>query len=106
MHYHAAIEPDTDTEAFGVIVPDLPGCFSAGDTLEEAMAMTEDAIVTWIESAIHAGQDLPLPSDVDTLRGAHKEWNEWIWAVVKVDTSTLSGCQGIAVNKKSRSHQE
>lgn len=27
------IEEGTKTEAFGVVVPDLPGCFSAGDTL-------------------------------------------------------------------------
>ena len=38
MHYPIAIEPGTETTAFGVAVPDLPGCFSAGDTLDEAMA--------------------------------------------------------------------
>lgn len=38
MRYPVAIESGTETEAFGVVVPDLPGCFSAGDTMEEAMA--------------------------------------------------------------------
>lgn len=33
-----AIEPDDDNHAFGVVVPDLPGCFFAGDTLEQAYA--------------------------------------------------------------------
>jgi len=37
MYYPIAIEPGDDTHAFGVVVPDLPGCFSAGDTLDEAM---------------------------------------------------------------------
>jgi hypothetical protein len=37
MPYPIAIEPGNDTTAWGVVVPDLPGCFSAGDTLEEAM---------------------------------------------------------------------
>lgn len=37
MRYPVVIELGTDTTAFGVIVPDLPGCFSAGDTLDEAM---------------------------------------------------------------------
>jgi len=32
-----ALEPGTDTTAWGVAVPDVPGCFSAGDTMEEAM---------------------------------------------------------------------
>ena len=48
MRYPVAIEPGTETEAFGVVVPDLPGCFSAGDTMEEAMAKAEEAIAAWI----------------------------------------------------------
>ena len=84
MYYPVAIEPGTDTEAFGVVVPDLPGCFSAGDTLEEAMAMTEEAIIAWIETAIDAGQDIPQPSSIEALRKAHKEWKGWAWAAVKV----------------------
>ena len=34
MRYPVTIEPGTDTTAWGVVVPDLPGCFSVGDTLE------------------------------------------------------------------------
>ena len=89
MYYPVAIEPGTDTEAFGVVVPDLPGCFSAGDTLEEAMTMAEAAIVAWIETAIDAGQDIPQPSSIHALRKAHKAWKAWTWAVVKVDPAAL-----------------
>ena len=89
MYYPVAIEPGTDTEAFGVVVPDLPGCFSAGDTLEEAMAMAEEAIVAWIETAIDAGQDIPPASSIEALRKAHKEWKGWAWALVKVDPAAL-----------------
>jgi len=89
MYYPVAIEPGTDTEAFGVVVPDLPGCFSAGDTLEEAMALTEEAIVAWIETAIDTGQDIPQPSSIEALRKAHKEWKGWTWALVKVDPAAL-----------------
>lgn len=89
MYYPVAIEPGTDTEAFGVVVPDLPGCFSAGDTLEEAMALSEEAIVAWIETAIDAGHDIPQPSSIEALRKAHKEWKGWTWALVKVDPAAL-----------------
>ena len=34
MEYPIAIEPGDKTSAFGVIVPDLPGCYSAGDKSE------------------------------------------------------------------------
>ena len=33
MRYPIAIELGDEAQAFGVVVPDLPGCFSAGDTL-------------------------------------------------------------------------
>jgi predicted RNase H-like HicB family nuclease len=36
MKFTIVIEPGTRKSAFGVVVPDLPGCFSAGDTGEEA----------------------------------------------------------------------
>jgi predicted RNase H-like HicB family nuclease len=44
MPYPVAIEPGNDTTAWDVVVPDLPGCFSAGDTLEEAMTQAEEAV--------------------------------------------------------------
>ena len=89
MHYPFAIEPGTESEAFGVIVPDLPGCFSAGDTMEEAMAHAEEAIVTWIEMALDTGQEIPQPSSVEALRKKNKQWKTWVWAVVKVDPAVL-----------------
>lgn len=89
MHYPVAIEPGTETAAFGVVVPDLPGCFSAGDTMEEAIARAEEAIAAWIEVALDAGHDIPPPSSVEALRKKHKEWKAWVWAVVHVDPAVL-----------------
>ena len=37
MRYPCVIEPGDETHAFGVIFPDCPGCYSGGDTLEEAL---------------------------------------------------------------------
>ncbi len=45
MKFIVAIEPGTETSAFGVVVPDLPRCFSAGDTLDEALDNVRAAIV-------------------------------------------------------------
>ena len=58
MRYPITIEPGNDTTAWGVVVPDLPGCFSAGDTLEESMIQAEEAVIAWIEVALDAGQDI------------------------------------------------
>ena len=56
MRYPIAIELGTPTSAFGVVVPDLPGCFSAGDTLDEALAAVEEAAAAWIDAAQDAGE--------------------------------------------------
>ena len=50
------------TEAYGVVVPDLPGCFSAGDTLDEAMENAKEAIELWLEVAIDDAGRCPSPS--------------------------------------------
>ncbi|WP_171292023.1 type II toxin-antitoxin system HicB family antitoxin, partial [Acinetobacter baumannii] len=34
MFFPIAIEQGSEDQSFGVIVPDIPGCFSAGDTLD------------------------------------------------------------------------
>lgn len=84
MHYPIAIEVGTDTQAFGVVVPDLPGCFSAGDTLEEALANAEEAIAAWMEAELDAGRSIPLPSAMSTLQG-RREHKGLAWAVARVD---------------------
>ena len=50
-----ALEPGTDTTAWGVAVPDVPGCFSAGDTMEEAMENARQAIEQHVEVLIEDG---------------------------------------------------
>jgi len=45
-----AIEPATATTAFGVAVPDLPGCFSAGDTYDQAISNVKESISLWYET--------------------------------------------------------
>ena len=89
MRYPIAIEPGTDVTAWGVVVPDLPGCFSAGDTMEEALIQAEEAVTAWIETILDAGQAIPQPSAIDALRAAHPEFEGWLWGLVKIDPAML-----------------
>lgn len=88
MRYPIAIEPGTETAAFGVVVPDLPGCFSAGDTLDEAMVGAEEAIAAWIDAALDAGQAVPTPSSLEAVR-ANPDHVGWTFAVISVDPGLL-----------------
>jgi predicted RNase H-like HicB family nuclease len=89
MRYPAAIELGSDSQAFGVVVPDLPGCFSAGDSLDEALGNAEEAVIAWIDSMLDAGQPIPRPSSIDALRAQHPEWTDWVWAIIQVDPARL-----------------
>jgi predicted RNase H-like HicB family nuclease len=88
MRYPIAIESGTGTTAFGVVVPDLPGCFSAGDTLDEAMAGAEEAAAAWIDATLDAGNPIPPPSSLDTIR-QNPEFAGWTFGVITVDPALL-----------------
>lgn len=62
--YIALIHKDADSD-FGVSFPDLPGCFSAGSTLEEARAMAEEALALHIQGMVADGEAVPEPSTLD-----------------------------------------
>ncbi len=53
--------------AYGVIVPDLPGCTSAGRTTDEALRNAIEAVRLWAEDAIADGEGLPAPRSVEAL---------------------------------------
>jgi predicted RNase H-like HicB family nuclease len=89
MRYPIALETGDETHALGVAVPDLPGCFSAGDTLDEALANAEEAILGRVETTLDSGAETPPPSSLDALRAAHPEYRDWVWAVVSVDPAAL-----------------
>jgi predicted RNase H-like HicB family nuclease len=89
MRYPIAVEPATATTAWGVLVPDLPGCFSAGDTLEEAMVQAESAVTAWLETALDTGQAIPAPSRIEALRLSNPELTDCVWALVKVNPAML-----------------
>ena len=89
MKYPIAIEPGDDGHAFGVVVPDLPGCFSAGDTLDEAVDNAKEAIELWLEAVIDDGEAVPEARTIAEHQ-ANLEYSGWIWAVVPVDLAELS----------------
>ena len=48
---------------YTVIVPSLPGCLTFGRTVEEALAMAEEAIEGFIACMTARGEDVPVESD-------------------------------------------
>lgn len=52
----------------GVWFPDLPGCFSAGDDIEEALRNAQEALSLYADSLANDGRPLPLSRSVPALR--------------------------------------
>jgi predicted RNase H-like HicB family nuclease len=84
MRYPIAIEPGDKTTAFGVVVPDLPGCFSAGDSLDDAVTGAEEAAAAWIDAALDAGEAIPAPSSLESLR-QNPAYAGWMFGVITLD---------------------
>ena len=88
MKYAVYLEKDPDSD-FGVTVPDLPGCFSAGTTVEEALENAAEAILTHLEGLLLDGETVPAPTSVNTLRTRSRA-RDLTWALVDVDPALLS----------------
>jgi predicted RNase H-like HicB family nuclease len=88
MKYPVLIHKESSSD-FGVTVPDLPGCYSAGTTMEEALENAHEAVLTHVEGLLMDKEPIPTPSSVESLL---REWNEKgaVWALVAVDLSVLS----------------
>ena len=88
MRYPVVIHKDVES-AYGVSVPDLPGCFSAGDTLEEAVEAAQEAIACHLEGLLMDGEPIPAKESLETHQ-ASDDYKSGIWALVNVDLSKLS----------------
>ena len=83
MRYSIVIHKD-ETSSYGVTVPDLPGCFSGGETLEGAYSAAEEAIVGHIETLLMEG--LPIPEATPLhVHQADEDFIDGIWGLVEVD---------------------
>lgn len=90
MLYPIAVELGDEKHAYGVVVPDVAGCFSAGDTFEEALENAKEAIIGHIEILVEEGEKIPLPSIIDTYVN-QEEYKGFVFAAVDVDLTHLMG---------------
>lgn len=84
MRYPVVLHTD-DGIRYGVTAPDLPGCFSAGDTLDEALESAHEAIDLHLEGIAEDGEDLPAAGMV-AAHQADPNLAGGTWALVEVDT--------------------
>ena len=62
--YPVVIEYDVEEDVYLAECPLLPGCYTDGETFEEALENIRDAIQLVIESRLAVGDPVPIPATV------------------------------------------
>ncbi len=99
MRYPITIERGTEITAFGVVVPDLPGCFSAGDTLGKAMEGAGEAAAVWIDAVLDASGSIPAPSGMGAIR-QNPDYAGWMFGVITLGQGASHAERGRVASDK------
>ena len=72
LPYRMEVIPDTAEGGYVVRFPELPGCLTCADTLEEAVRNAADCKKEWLSAAMEDGIDIPEPVSEDEYSGQFK----------------------------------
>jgi len=72
LPYKMEIIPDLEEGGYAVCWPELPGCVTCGDTLEDAVRNADEAKYVWLEAALEDGLTIPEPASLDDYSGQFK----------------------------------
>lgn len=88
MKYPVLIHKDADTE-YGVTIPDIPGCFTMGETVDRAMINVQEAVELYYD-----GEDIESPPEASHIEDLMKDPNLFteggFWYLAEIDFSFLS----------------
>jgi predicted RNase H-like HicB family nuclease len=65
-NYIAVVHKEAKSD-FGVSFPDFPGCITAGQTIDEAKDMAQDALSLHIHGMLEDGEQTPTPSKLEDI---------------------------------------
>lgn len=83
---YPAVFEQTKGGEYGVFFPDIPGCISAGDTLEEAIEMSKEALSLHLSEMINDNDECPM---ID-LQNAKKEAKDCLLMMIEPNTAIIS----------------
>lgn len=72
LPYKMEIIPDIEEGGYAALFPDLPGCITIGDTIEEVIQNIIDAKKAWLEAELEAGATIPEPEELKEYSGQFK----------------------------------
>lgn len=72
LPYRMEIVPDVEEGGYAVTFPELPGCITCGETLEQAVRNATDAKNAWLEAALDEGIAIAMPDELNEYSGQFK----------------------------------
>lgn len=72
LPYRMELVEDLTEGGYAVTFPELPGCVTCGETLEEAVANAQDAKRAWLEAAVEEGISIAEPDSLERYSGQFK----------------------------------
>ncbi|EJN29996.1 hypothetical protein PMI35_02254 [Pseudomonas sp. GM78] len=89
MKFPVVLHKDADSD-YGVIIPDVPGCFSAGTTVAEAFENVKEALSLHYEGLVADGDPLPQVREID-VHIDNPDYAGGVWGVVEFDVTPYFG---------------
>lgn len=72
LPYKMVVTPDVEEGGYVISFPDLPGCVTCADTMEEALANAKDAKLAWIEAALESNTEIHEPDSLNDYSGSFR----------------------------------
>jgi predicted RNase H-like HicB family nuclease len=72
LNYRVEVIEDKEEGGYALSCPELKGCMTCADTLEQGFAMIEDAKRNWFAACIQDGIPIPEPNDIQAYSGQFK----------------------------------
>ena len=72
LNYKIEIIPDVEEGGYALSYPELPGCITCANTIQDGITMLEDAKKCWIMACIEDNIEIPEPKNADEYSGQFK----------------------------------
>lgn len=91
IYYPVALFQDEGKSNYGIVIPDLPGCYPVGDTIEEAIADAKAAAVFHIEGMLAEGMAFEKNPRAITEHRENPDYADAVaWALIEIDEAAFS----------------
>ena len=99
LPYKLEIVPDIEEGGFGARYPELPGCITCADTIEEVVKNAEDAKKIWLEAAIADGTPIAEPAPTIDLEGVPSQYKLRLPKSLYISLKEHAEQEGISMNQ-------